>query len=592
MKNIKRQLIDINPIFKHIFDMGSKYNYIIPRKASTEFKKLIFKYNYSNIDFDFVGKLYQFYISKGERKEYGQFYTPESIIDEILDSIDYCISNNRIINSKIMDPACGSGSFLVRTTSRLKKTCTQNGLDPESTLQLICNNIYGFDIKEFAIYLSTTNILVQLLSSIKHNNNVDIKLNLYITDTLFNLTESAGCIEETEITNIKRRKGKYVEGFDYIIGNPPYFKVKCLDDIQKKYFEQILIGQQNIYSLFLYFSINMLKNNGKLGMIIPESIKSGSYFQGIRNAIMESCRITHIVSFDCRKTNFYDALQGVMILCLSREQCDGEMPYQIRIKNVNNEDNLMQNRFNNCINVKYKDVVREINNYNFLLICKRLEDYNIINKLYENCNLLNDDNSGYKVSTGKLVWNQNKKYLKSIYKQDCKKLIWSTNIESYKINLNGNKKGEYKYIEYVDDLKNKSNIGELLLIKRTSTKEQANRVAVCLFSDDEEYYIENHINYIVKKSETEVSYKYLLALLNSSLLNYIASQIMCNTQLSVTELNLLPIKYGFLKEIEQLVSTIMIESDESVKNELKQRINRYIYNIYLLDDTEIDLISY
>lgn len=576
----KDKIKKINPIFNEIFELGNKYKCLVNKDIYVKLKNILQNYEYKNLDFDFLGKLYENYINKQERKDLGQFYTPESIIDEILDDIGIEQSNQNLFNSRILDPACGSGSFIVRIVNRIVKIGLDKKIQTKTIIKFICNNIYGFDIKEFSIYMSKVNVLIQILPLLKWNLEDNIDFNLYVTDSLTNLTDDLDNEECNKIIDIKHKRGIFEDGFDYIIGNPPYFKARNLSNAQKKYFHEICSGQLNIYSMFLYLGVKLLKPLvGKLGYIIPESIRAGKYFGGIRNYIFSNCTITHLVTFNCRKTNFNKALQGVMIICL----CNGVKNVnekKVIIKNVNNESYLLKKKFNNKIEAKYEDVVRNINGYNLLIICNKLEHYNIINKVYSECVFLNDNNYGYKVSTGKLVWNQKKEFLTDEENNECRHLIWAKQIETYKVNNFKKDDGKNKYVRLDDSLKKLETNGQVILIRRTSTKEQKYRIIASLYSNPNDYFIENHINYIHRIGRPRASLQYLVAVLNSELLNFIAKQIMGNTQLSVSELNILPIKYNKSKIIDKLVNLIYETNDKELINKLIKKINEKVNKIY------------
>jgi adenine-specific DNA-methyltransferase len=580
IEKVKANISNINTEFKKVFKLGEKYSYNFSIDIHKEIKKIFYEYEYINIDFDFLGKLYQLYLSKEERKKFGQFYTPESIIDEILDNVEISNLNRELFNCRILDPSCGSGGFIVRIISRIINIGIERNLDVNDVTKFIFNNIYGFDIKEFSIYLSKINILIQVIPLLKYNTNLKIKYNLYATNSLKNLGDNFDfSLEESkDIVNIKNKKGKLKNGFDFIVGNPPYFKAKNLTEEQHLYFSEINTGQQNVYSMFLYMGIKLLKKGGRLGFIIPESIRSGKYFEGIRGYIFDNCTITHLTTFNCRKSNFHDALQGILLICLTNEVLNDDGK-KINIKSVNNENYLLVNRYNG-IEVKYHEVVRNINNYRLLVICNKHEDYEIINKAYSNCTFLSNPKVGFKVSTGKLVWNQKKQFLTDTVNTNNKKIIWSNNICRYYYDTRSEMKNKFNYVKYNDELSSLSSSGKVILIKRTSTKEQESRIIGCLYDNDDRYFIENHVNYIVKSKEAQFSYEYLLVLLNSNLLNFIASKIMGNTQLSVTEINLLPIKYKNNLKLNNFIKFMFTQKDKYEVSFLKEEIDSIINEIY------------
>ncbi|MEM5778925.1 MAG: N-6 DNA methylase, partial [Candidatus Aenigmatarchaeota archaeon] len=76
------------------------------------------QFDFTHVDRDILGNLYEKYLPSNERKRLGEFYTPVEVIDYILTSVGYTY-NNEIENKDLLDPACGSGGFLVRATRRL-----------------------------------------------------------------------------------------------------------------------------------------------------------------------------------------------------------------------------------------------------------------------------------------------------------------------------------------------------------------------------------------------------------------------------------------------------------------------------------------
>ncbi len=577
---LRTQLISVNPLYREIFELGSIYEYNFPDNFVKAISDIVFEFDYKDLDFDFVGNLYQFYMNPDDKKKYGQFYTPEPIIDEILDDLGIVNENGEILRAKFLDTACGTGSFLVRIVNRLVKLAMHKDIDSKSIANIISEGIHGLDIKEFAVYIAKSNILIQLLPIICKDQNVSVNLQLYVTNTLLNLTEKIETPESDNILHMKQRKGKFSDGFDYVIGNPPYFKATSLSKSQNEFFAEVLEGQQNMYGLFLYLNIKLLKDNGKLGIIIPESIKSGLYFKALRNYIFSCCTITHLVTFDCRKTNFTAALQGVLIICLEKiKACDTHMKF-VDIKNVTNKNFLSYKKFNNKIVVPYNSVIRSVRDYPILLICKKSEDYDLFNKAYDGSNFLDDEVIGFKVHTGKLVWNQVKDYLSNSESVESKKLIWANNVAQYKYTLSGDKNGENKYACHKNRLENRTCTGECILVRRTSVKEQQSRINACFYSDEGFYFVENHVNYLKKVNAcSKISYNYILALLNSEFMNFIVSQITGNNQISVTELNLLPIKYPEgMDDINFIVEKLSMGTEDS--KELRNQIEIIIQRLY------------
>lgn|GEM_PF-6948365 len=575
----KKKLASYNPCLKMIFKIGEKYSFDFSDDVVLTLKNEMFKYSFKDIDFDFTGKIYQKYLGSSDKKKFGQYYTDETIINEILDKLSIDKDNKNLMTSKYLDPACGTGSFLIRLARRIILGGEEKNLSPKEIAESI-ENIYGLDINDFAVYIAKSNIIIQLIPMIAKDKTLCPKINVFTTNTLDNLVEDHDYYEDPTVIHIKQGKQKYKNGFDYIVGNPPYFKVKSLSISQKRYFKKILIGQQNMFSLFFFLGINLLSDGGKIGLIIPESIKSGQYFRALREYLFSKCTITNLVSFDCRKTNFIDALQGVLIICAYKGISNNSK--YIEIKNVTNKDGL-QDIVNAPFSANYTDVVRYIKGYPLLLLCKHLEDYKAFNQIYKDCTYLDAEEVGFTAKTGKLVWNQVKQFLTDDIGEDNKNIVWSNNIEQYKCSLTGDKNNKNKYAVRTKKLLSLSNIGECLVLRRTSVKEQNKRIIASSLRVNDYFFIENHVNYLIKVGgNPNISYNYILALLNSKTFNFVMSQIAGNNQISVTEINLLPIKFSDKTElISRYVE--LINSGDCNKELIRLQIEDLIMNTYFKD---------
>ncbi|MBU1177275.1 transcriptional repressor LexA [Patescibacteria group bacterium] len=198
------------------------------------------------------------------RKSLGQYFTPKSIREMLLEKLPKTIEN-----PKILDPACGTGEFLVTAKKYFK--------NPE---------LHGWDIDKKLVDIS---------------KNLIPEANLNKTDSLLN-----------------EDYGQY----DFIIGNPPYYEFKTSDKIRKK-FGSIMNGRTNIFSLFVYQGLNWLKDGGYLAYVIPPSINNGAYFYKLRNYIIHNANIEYIhILRDPRIFN--GALQSVMLLVLKKGKNKGD----------------------------------------------------------------------------------------------------------------------------------------------------------------------------------------------------------------------------------------------------------------------------
>jgi SAM-dependent methyltransferase len=117
----------------------------------------ILRFDFSNLDSDFLGELYQQYFDPETRKDLGEFYTPPDLVDFILDCVGYQG------NGRLLDPACGSGTFLIRALRRYLHA--NAGRPPEQVLAGITDEfqLIGFDINPFAVLMSEINVAALLV---------------------------------------------------------------------------------------------------------------------------------------------------------------------------------------------------------------------------------------------------------------------------------------------------------------------------------------------------------------------------------------------------------------------------------------------
>jgi len=316
-----------SPLFDNIKFEDVKWNeetisYILDKLGEHDFGK---------ITKDILGSAYEQHISKEERKSLGQFYTPDFVIDYILDRVD--VSPDKTV----LDPACGSGGFLMKAYDRLREICQKEGwADEKIHPQILSQNLFGIDINPFATQLTIMNLL---LKDLDHPTG---EINVVEGDTLEKREgsfarlslEFQGTPKETPVKAVTGA-GKEMSyftllqkaPFDIVIGNPPYisFGLRGVDKIAKEkmkelkmYFPHSAEYKISIYALFIERGLQLLKNGGRLGFILPDSFLLGKYFQGLRKYILNTCKIKEIVLFE-KDFWKYGVVGRPVILILEKE---------------------------------------------------------------------------------------------------------------------------------------------------------------------------------------------------------------------------------------------------------------------------------
>jgi hypothetical protein len=142
------------------------------------------QFDFLELSGDLLGVLYQRYFDRDTRKALGEFYTPPEVIEFILDECGY--KGQR--GDRLLDPACGSGSFLAAALLRYLKNA---GGDAKKALQDLTDGlrIVGFDINPFAVLMAQMNYAALILGlyaeAIQHDSDFRIlRLPVFRTDSL------------------------------------------------------------------------------------------------------------------------------------------------------------------------------------------------------------------------------------------------------------------------------------------------------------------------------------------------------------------------------------------------------------------------
>jgi adenine-specific DNA-methyltransferase len=215
-------------------------------------------------------------LSKTEKKEYGFFITPPSIIDILIEKTAQHTSNV----CRILEPSCGS-----------------------------CE------------------IVNALIESGKYSTAIidAVEFNQKVFDSIKELTF------KTPVHMIHQDFLTYEnDKYDLIIGNPPYF-VMQKDDVPDKY-QEFVVGRPNIFGIFITHALSMLSENGILSFVIPKSFLNAAYYSKIRDYIHSSCTIVDIIDFEANN-DFLETQQATLGLIIQKKTPDitSESRFSIRL---------------------------------------------------------------------------------------------------------------------------------------------------------------------------------------------------------------------------------------------------------------------
>jgi adenine-specific DNA-methyltransferase len=313
--------------------------------------------------------------------------------------------------------------------------------------------------------------------------------------------------------------------FDYIIGNPPYFELKkdCEDlagcDLRLKSNK----GRLNIYALFFEYSLKLLKPDGEMVFLVPPSMNNGAYFSLLRQIILENAEVRYMEVI-VENNKFQDALTSVQIIHLKKTSAGYEA--------------------NKKASSKYLVDFNELNeNVPVQLPVIFTPNKKTLMNAWKNAHSLHD--LGYKVITGKTIWNQNKNMFQDATAPNVAPLVYSKDItETNKLKL-VDKLDDRRWLpaSRPDLLK-----GNLIVVNRIVGALTAPRIKAALVEETDYpdgVFGENHVNVILPVSEEpSVNLETVLErLTDSAVISPYIKALTGNTQISATELMyLIPIK--------------------------------------------------
>ncbi len=328
-------------------------------------------YEFSVLGADILGHVYEQFLGKvirlteghrakveekpEVRKAGGVYYTPTYIVEYIVKNTVgklYEGKTPRQISSvRILDPTCGSGSFLLGAYQFLldhhrdwyqkdgpqkhtKEIYQGRGGQWYLTIQekkrILLNNIYGVDIDPQAVEVTKLSLLLKVLEG-ENQDTLEKQMKLFKERALPDLGSNIKCgnsligpdfysvgaghdlplfkDEEAYRINAFDWEKEFPEimkqgGFDAVIGNPPYIRIQTMKEwvpveveLYKKNFSSASKGNYDIYVVFVERGLGLLNKRGRLGFILPHKFFNAQYGEPLRGVLSKGKHLAEVIHF-------------------------------------------------------------------------------------------------------------------------------------------------------------------------------------------------------------------------------------------------------------------------------------------------------
>lgn len=571
-----------------------------------------------------LGELYDYFTTNNEKKLLGQVYTPRDIVKGMITS---SLTPKDIIDNpyyRVIDPACGGGYFLLEAYDRIKKIIEENyheiirhKKDTQIELEkgigrfISKNNIWGTDIDDFAVYMTRFSLYIRG----GRTSNKILKLDSLLDQNTY-------------------LKDNY---FDLSISNPPYIGHKTID---KDYRASLSDRYKRVYSdkgdisyCFFKKGHELLKENGKLSFITSRYFLESPSGKGLRSFIKEEFSINSIIDFYGENVFKGIGISPVIIEASKDKEKMRQEKSKIQVYKRNKTKktrSFKENLKNNFI--RFSTDQENLSDDGWILLSK--QERSLFNKI---------DSQGGASLKSICVFKQgiitgcdqafiidDEELKKNSYEKDLIK-AWIKNSDIERFYLKDIK----RYIIYTDKIENIESyphvIGRISLYKEKLKKRRECKNGIRKWYElqwgrDEELFKSEKIVFpykadsnkfvlvreevcssadiyfinIKKDKDHKIQLEYLLAFLNSKVCEYYFKCIgkKLNDRLYEyypNKLEILKIKLvedmTYVVELVKMIESSYNEEDGKDTRYLKEKIDKYFYELYSLNADEIKIIE-
>jgi len=580
----------------------------------TEYKKnqlnLFYPYKFDKIPIQLISNIYEEFLgrtNKKEKKSKGIFYTRTFVIDFMLSHNVYPKIEKQP-NSTVLDPSCGSGTFLVRAYNKILESQKSQNLSIDEKANILKKQIFGIDIDKNALQITAFSLYLTLLQGISKD---DIRKQIEIRKPILPSLIGSNLLKRNTITddiqfdikiNENNKINKYLfTKFDCIVSNPPWRELKISDetDVEAKKSREhiksdILFNNVSKYQTSQAFllKINKLSNNNTdIAIIVNNSNFLNEGAGNFRKEILEKYCLKYFYELsEVADILFKGTKHPSAVLILDKKEIKKNIIKYISPQSTKFSEKLRIISYSSkdVKEVKQEDLKQEDILWR-VFVKGNWKDYQLTKKIeLQKDNRVKVNFCGRGINPNKATPKDGKPIIKNIIEANQLEKFCIKKIDT----ININQKFERERVN-----KEKLFNGKRILLKRMPSAKD-NLKLTTVFVENELYFKEQ---IIALKLNNEKLLKSFSTILNSSLIGYYFNQTSAQTNKgkkkpSIRHQELIKLPFIHLSDnVINKLNTLYDKLNLSIKNNinitgLTKQLDELVFDLYGLLEFEKEII--
>jgi len=281
------------------------------------------RYDWSHLRDDVLGSVFERLIPRTEQMLLGQFYTPTRVADLL---IAFAVDPS---NPVVLDPGCGSGTFLMRAYDYVRSRANLSHSDALS-------NIWGFDISAFATELAAINLFRQDMAAFDNFPRV-------IPGNFFDRSVGEAWDFPPPRAGGQQKIPVPIPEFKSVVANPPYLKSQKQDDLNPAYKAELFDAaakngvaapqKTDLFAFFIYKSLEFMPAGARLGFVVSASWLTADFGATLQDVLLRRFKLIAVIGSSVEA--FFTQVDVNAVLIVAEKRADARVEAGEKIRFVN-----------------------------------------------------------------------------------------------------------------------------------------------------------------------------------------------------------------------------------------------------------------